>query len=75
MDQKNVYLACPKERSMARRNLIYCLTKCSDRCDGFFNLPEETILAVIEADEGRHEVHYSQLKLFPLKTGKANRKK
>ena len=69
MEAKNVYLACPKERSMARKNLLFCLTKCFDRCDAFFSLPEETILAVIEADQGRHEIHYSQLKLFPLKKG------
>ena len=65
-----IYLACPKARSQSRKNLLYCLTQCEDRCEEFFRLPEETILAVIKADAGRHDIKYDQLKLFPLKRSK-----
>lgn len=67
MDTNNVYLPCPKERSQARRNLVFCLTNCADRCEAFFQLPEKTILAVIEGDEGRHDLKYDQMKLFPFR--------
>jgi hypothetical protein len=73
MVSKSVYLPCKKERSQARKNLIFCLSNCADRCDAFLALPEPTILEAIEADQGRHPIHYDQLKLFPVKRGSARR--
>lgn len=67
---KSVYLACPKERSQPRKNLLFCLSECKDRCDSFALVPDEKILAVIKEDEGRHDLKYDQLKLFPMPKSK-----
>lgn len=68
-----VYLACPHTKSMAQKNLVFCLTQCEDRCEEFFNLPEEKILAVIRTYDGKHEIKYDQLKLFPMKPSRQRR--